>query len=365
MNFISTKANLINWYNRHERYLSAGALLSGFIIDNLTLTRIDLLFDNLILLSYLVIAFFGIVFFNLIDVGRLRGRILERVAPLFPLLAQFAFGGLFSGYFIFYGRSASVLSSWIFVLILALFLIGNERFKKQYLRFRFQMSIFFVALFSFSIFSIPTLIGAIGPHIFVLSGIVSVGIMAFLLRFLQKIMPEKIAATKNSLVASISGILIVFNILYFANAIPPLPLSLKDIGVYHSVERVESGYRVFAESPPWYKFYRDYNDTFHRKPDEAVYVFSSVFAPTKLETKIFHQWQYFDSSLGKWKNVGTFGFPIIGGRDGGYRGFSNKTSVSEGKWRVNVITEHGQIIGRVKFEIQKAKKLIDLEEKTL
>jgi hypothetical protein len=319
----------------------------------------------LILLSYLFIAFFGIIIFNLIDTGRLRGRIYSWVAPLFPLLAQFAFGGLFSGYFIFYGRSASVLSSWIFVLLLALFLIGNERFKKQYLRFRFQMAIFFVALFSFSIFSIPTLLGTIGPHIFVLSGVVSVGVMALLLRFLQKIMPEKIAATRNSLVASISGIFIVFNILYFANAIPPLPLSLKEIGVYHNVERVESGYRVLAESPPWYKFYHDYNDTFHRAPDEAVYVFSSVFAPTKLETKIFHQWQYFDSSLGKWKTVGTFGFPIIGGRDGGYRGFSTKTSVSEGKWRVNVITEHGQIVGRVKFKVENTKEAVQLEVKTL
>lgn len=353
------------WYRKHERYLSAGALLSGFIIDNLTLTRIDLLFDNLILLSYLFIAVFGIVVFNLIDTGRLRGRIFEWAAPLFPLLAQFAFGGLFSGYFIFYGRSASILSSWIFVFFLALFLIGNERFKKQYLRFRFQMTIFFVALFSFSIFSIPTLLGAIGPHVFVLSGVVSVGVMALLLRFLGKIMPEKIAATRNSLVASISGIFIVFNILYFANAIPPLPLSLKEIGVYHNVERVESGYRVSYESSPWYKFYRDYNDTFHRTADEAVYVFSSVFAPTSLETKIFHQWQYFDDSLGGWATTGTFGFPIIGGRDGGYRGFSNKTSVSEGRWRVNVITQHGQIVGRVKFRVENTEESVKLEEETL
>jgi hypothetical protein len=365
MIFVSTKANLITWYQRHERYLSAAALLSGFIIDNLTLTRIDLLFDNLILLSYLLLAVIGIVVFNLIDTGKLRGRVFERVAPMFPLLAQFAFGGLFSGYFIFYGRSASVLSSWIFVLILALFLVGNERFKKQYLRFRFQMSIFFVALFSFSIFSIPTLIGAIGPHIFVLSGVVSVGVMALLLRFLQKIMPEKIAATRNSLVTSISGIFIIFNILYFSNAIPPLPLSLKDIGVYHNIERVESGYRVLAESPPWYKFYRGYRNSFSRTEDEAVYVFSSVFAPTKLETKIFHQWQYFDDSLGRWTPAGTFGFPIIGGRDGGYRGFSTKTAIFEGKWRVNVITEHGQIVGRIKFEVEKSEEPVKFGEKIL
>lgn len=354
-----------DWYYRHERFVSAGALLLGFVIDNLTLTRVDLLFDNFILLSYLVIAFVGIAVFNLIDIGKLKGRFFERIAPLFPLLAQFAFGGLFSGYFIFYGRSASVLSSWVFVLFLAVFLIGNERFKTQYLRFRFQMSIFFVALFSFTIFSIPTLVGAIGPHIFVLSSVISVGVMAGLLWFLSKIMPEKIDATRNTLVMSMSGIFIMFNILYFSNAIPPLPLSLKDIGVYHSVERVGGEYRVTYEDAPWYRFYRDYDSTFHLVPGESAFIFSSVFAPTRLETKLLHEWQYFSEENDSWFTTDRFAFSIVGGRDGGYRGYSRKSSVSGGKWRVNVITEHGQIVGRINFLVKGTVEQVSLSEKVL
>jgi len=353
------------WYHRHERFLSSGALLLGFVIDNFTLTRVDLLFDNVILLSYLVIAFVGIVVFNLIDIGRLRGRFFEKIAPLFPLLAQFAFGGLFSGYFIFYGRSASVLSSWIFVLIIAAFLIGNERFKKQYLRFRFQMIIFFVALFSFTIFSIPTLIGSIGPHIFILSSVVSIFVMSVLLWGLSKLMPEKIETTRNTLIAGISGVCILFNVLYFSNAIPPLPLSLKDIGVYHHVERISDGYVVRYEDAPWYRFYRDYDTTFHLVPGESVFVFSSVFAPTRLETKILHEWQYFNERTGTWITADTFAFPIVGGRDGGYRGYSKKASVSGGKWRVNVVTEHGNTVGRIIFTIKGVTEPVLLSEKIL
>jgi len=353
------------WYYRHERFVSAGALLLGFVIDNFTLTRVDLLFDNVVLLSYLVIAFVGIVVFNLIDIGKLRGHFFEKIAPLFPLLAQFAFGGLFSGYFIFYSRSASVFSSWVFVFILIALLIGNERFKKQYLRFRFQMSIFFIALFSFVIFSVPTFIGKIGTHIFIFSGLLSVAIMICILWMLKNVMPEKIEATRNTLAASISGIFLLFNFLYFSNAIPPLPLSLKDIGLYHSAERMRDGYLVLYEDAPWYRFYRDYDTTFHLIPGESVYVFSSVFAPTRLETKILHQWQKFDEETGIWTTTDTFSFPIVGGRDGGYRGFTRKSSVSGGKWRVNVITEHGQIVGRISFYIKGVVDPVVLSEKIL
>ena len=42
---------------------------------------------------------------------------------------------------------------------------------------------------------------------------------------------------------------------------------------------------------------------------------------------------------------------IAGGRDGGYRGYS-LTTVNSGNWRVNIETERGQLIGRVKFKVE-------------
>ena len=52
------------FYKRNERYVTGGALLFGFILDNFTLTRIDLKFDNIVLFTYLAIAFFAILFIN-------------------------------------------------------------------------------------------------------------------------------------------------------------------------------------------------------------------------------------------------------------------------------------------------------------
>ena len=45
-----------DFFIRYDKYLSPVALLFGFTLDNITLTRIDLLLDNVILLSYLAIS---------------------------------------------------------------------------------------------------------------------------------------------------------------------------------------------------------------------------------------------------------------------------------------------------------------------
>ncbi|MCF1193471.1 DUF2914 domain-containing protein, partial [Mangrovimonas sp. AS39] len=54
---------------------------------------------------------------------------------------------------------------------------------------------------------------------------------------------------------------------------------------------------------------------------------------------------------GKWVSGSKISFPIKGGRNEGYRGFSKKENVFSGKWRVDIETERGQVVGRVRFDI--------------
>ena len=37
----------------------------------------------------------------------------------------------------------------------------------------------------------------------------------------------------------------------------------------------------------------------------------------------------------------------VGGRDGGYRGYTTKSTPAAGRWRVNIETSDGLLIGRV------------------
>ena len=352
---------LAQWY---MRYISPLALIAGFFADNLILLRrVDVWTSNLLFFSYLAIAASCIVVLNLITSGRLRAPWLLKITPLIPVVAQFAFGGLFSGYLSLYSRSAAFAVSWIFVLIVAALLVGNERFVRFYMKLSFQISIFFTVLFSFLIFFLPVVFHEIGPYTFFASGLMSLVVIAFFLSILYRLVPETVLQERTRIARSIAVIFVVFNILYFTNAIPPLPLALKDAGVYHGVTRLSDGsYRLLAEPVPWYEAYLRYNTLFHRAAGTNVYAYSAIFAPTGLSTIILHEWQRYDEALEGWVTTNTEQFPILGGRDGGYRGYSIKAGIASGEWRVNVITQYGQLIGRISFTVVDTPAVTPLEE---
>lgn len=339
---------------RNERYLSPVALLIGFVFDNLTLTRIDQLYDNMVLFSYLIIAGIGIAILQLHRNDILKKSFISKISPWLPLFIQFAFGGLFSGYFIFYSRSASLASSWFFILVLLSLLVGNEFFRKHYKRFTFQISIYYLAIFSFVIFFIPIIIGKIGAWVFVLSGLVSLLAIWIVLYFFTKIIPDIVVKSARALTVSILGIYIAMNILYFQNIIPPIPLSLKDIDVYNFVEKTKTGdYIVVSEDKSSWSLYWLINKKINVKPGDPVYVFSSVFAPSNIRTDIVYVWEYYDEDAGLWVVASKVPVSIVGGRDGGYRSFSVKNNIFPGRWRVELVTKRGQLIGRIVFIVNR------------
>jgi hypothetical protein len=344
-----TQEKIQYYYERYERRVSSAAFLFGFIMDNLTLKRIDLLFENIVLFSYIIIASVSISVMNFWEGGKLRGRFFEIIVPWLPLVMQFAFGGLFSGFVVFYARSASFVISWPFILMLAVLLIGNEFFRKHYQQFTFQISMLFIALFSFFIFFLPVVFKTFGAETFILSGIVSVIGIGMLVRFLQR--AQFVSTRKRHVVRySIVSIYIGMHVLYFTNIIPPIPLALKEVGIYYSVERTFDGYHLQGNDRPWYAFLQ-ITETIHTVPFDSLSLYSAVFAPTKLTTDIVHEWQYFDEDKDIWITRSRVQFPITGGRDGGYRGYSVKSRVEEGRWRVNVETARGQLLGRKIFQV--------------
>jgi len=341
---------LAAWY---MRYVSPLSLVAGFILDTLFLAkRVDLFITNALLFSYLVISAVAILLINLIQTGRIRHPFALKALPLLPVLAQFAFGGLFSAYLSLYSRSADVAVSWIFILVIAGLMLLNERFAHFYSRFSVQVPIYFTVLFSFLIFFLPVVFHRIGPYMFLLSGVVSVLLIAALWRLLSKLMPEVVKENQRQVARTIAVIFVTFNILYFTGAIPPLPLALKNAGVYHSVERnIDGTYTAMGEALPWYERFLNYQPIYHRAPGEPVFVWSAVFAPSGLSTDILHRWQWRDPSTGSWITESTIRFPIFGGGDHGYRGYTEKRAVAPGRWRVDVITPYGQLLGRISFTV--------------
>ena len=353
---------LIHWY---ERYLSPVALIVGFLLDNyVLLNRVDVIFGNILLLSYLVCALAAIVTLNYIESGRTQNRLTLWVAPFLPVVIQLFFGTLFSGYLSLYSRSAGIAVSWVFVLVLAFLLIGNERFRTLYQKLAFQISIYFTALYSFLIFFLPLVFKTIGPYMFLFSGALSVFIIVLVLGLLRALVPERVAESRSALRTSLFSLVVVFNVLYFTNLIPPLPLAIKEGGVYHAVSRTGMSYTLEGERKTWPVRFLNTPATVRLAEGEKAYIFTAVFAPSGLSTVLRHQWQYFNDASNVWETRSDVKFTIHGGRDGGFRGYSEKFNPEVGSWRVNVLTEHGQIIGRIRFTVVRSQAPVELIEET-
>lgn len=343
----------------YERPLSGGALFVGFIIDSLTLKRIDLLFENIVLLSYLTLTALCIVILDLRETRMLAHRVGAWAIAVAPLVLQIAFGALFSAFVLFYVRSASLSASWPFILFLLAMLIGNESFRRRYhTQLPFRVGVFFVALLSYCIFVVPTLIGSIGVLPFLLSVALALGILTALMHGLMRIPGNHAHTSLGQVRLIVGGVVGIIILAYFTNIIPPIPLALKDSAVAHSVARINGDYHLLVEPVSLWDRVRS-RATYAQRAGEGVVVWTSVFAPTDLSTTIVHEWQY--QKDGDWVTSSRIAFPIYGGADGGYRGYSTKQNIAPGAWRVSVETERGQVIGRVRFNVEPASQASNLE----
>lgn len=362
--YIATKKKSLEEFLRlNQRFALPAILIGGFVIDMLTLGQADRVFDNVVLIFHLFVVGLTIALLFSADgkLGR-KLRVKDRMSTITAFML-FSFGGLFSGFAVFYAKSGSLISSWPFILLMLLVMVGTELRKRYFEKSLLQIGIFYIALFSYLIFSIPVLVRKIGTDIYMLSGFASLLIISIYLFLLFKMNPETLRQNRKKIFVRIISIFAIFNILYFANVIPPIPLALKFRAAYHDFYRIQAiEYRGKYEAAPDWHFWQKRSRVFHRAPGEPVYVFSEVYAPVNLNTDIYHVWQYFDTEKTRWVTADKIRIPITGGRADGFRGYSKKTNVWPGSWRVKVTTERGQALGQYTFKIKDMEGPLELRE---
>jgi hypothetical protein len=159
-------------------------------------------------------------------------------------------------------------------------------------------------------------------------------------------------AARGRIAFGVVAVYIAMNVVYFTNTLPPLPLALVRVGVYHGVKHTGGQYVAQTESEPWYTSF-GVPAVLHVPAGQPLYAYSAVFAPTQLNTRIVHRWRRYDEKRGHWQTLSTVSFPINGGRDGGYRGYTIKRNPQPGDWRVDIDTSEGHIIGRIAFKVER------------
>ncbi len=337
----------------YERHLSAFAMVAGFIADNFFFERIDLWQTQAVFATYTAMCFVAIPLLHWFEVHATPEKLFQRWRLTLPFIIQFALGGFWSGFVIFYGRSANLGASWPFLLFLFLIFIGSEYFHRYHSRLVFTSVLFFFALYSYTIFTVPIYTGTIGTGTFLFSGAIAIGLFVLFTILLRILARQRFLEYVWQIRLGAFAVLVVMNVFYFVNVLPPLPLSSEAEGIYHSVWRVPGAY--FGTTEPdqsWQVRYLGFTPTLHIAQGDPLYAYSSIFAPTILKTNIVHRWQWYDPVQKTWITKAIITYPISGGRDGGYRGYSTATMSEIGEWRVSVETEDGHIITRLPFTIE-------------
>ncbi len=108
-------------------------------------------------------------------------------------------------------------------------------------------------------------------------------------------------------------------------------------------------------------FWKKSDKPFRYAEGDTVFCFTAIFAPTKLTKTTYHHWQRFFPNRQSWVTTDRLGYQMTGGRGEGYRGYTYKRQVSAGKWRVDVETEEGLLLGRIKFKIEEVEHKVPLK----
>ena len=119
--------------------------------------------------------------------------------------------------------------------------------------------------------------------------------------------------------------------------IPPAPLHLAFGTFARTVERREPVQPVVRISAADLKAWG------------SVWCFTAVWAPAGLREPITHAWSRDGVPVASTRLA-----PIRGGRPGGFRTYSRRTDLGPdptGHWTVDVLTAHGQLIGRVRLTV--------------
>jgi hypothetical protein len=325
------------------------AFLGGFVSDYLLLNQIDDVLDNLILLFHVVVGTSSLLLLYATVTERLPARLNRVLLPLAPILMQYSFGGLLSGMLIFYGRSGDLLANAPFYILILGVIAGNEIITKRSDRLLYHLALYFVGIFSYVVLVTPVVLGVMGDLIFMLSGFVALLLVAIVVNILTLIAPHFLLLSMRRIVFTIGSMYVLINLLYYFNFIPPIPLSLTELSIVHSVERVSDMYRITYEERTWLERILFVHQTIAPSAG-LVACFARVYAPTRLTTDIYHRYEY-KTETGEWRTTFRFPYQISGTNKNGYRGYTQITNFSDGTWRCSVETKRGQVLGRRTFQI--------------
>ena len=334
--------------HKYKKWEPLVFFVAGFSFDALLLHRID---DPLMLVhqaSYLIFSALLIAWDIFAEEGQANiPKWLNWFWKYREGILHFMLGTLLNVYTIFYFKSGSFVSSLSFLALLGLLLFLNEVRPSQISKHFLRNALFGLCLISYMNIVVSILVGAIGTMVFLEAVAVAYLVHSLYMRLLK----SRIQGPRlfREIRVPFHAVAAIYTLLYFLRVLPPVPLSVKYIGIYHEVKKVNGEYELGYTRPSW-KFWEHGDQTFYARPGDSIYCFTQIFSPSRFEGNLSVRWQFKDPKLG-WQSWDAIPLKVVGGREEGFRGYTVKTNYQPGTWRVAIETHDGREVGRIGLEV--------------
>jgi len=340
---------------RHAKTEIAVFFAAGFLFDILTLARID---DVATLVQqglYLLLLAAMMIMDERYRAGlSAPPRWLAKAWRFSEDVVHFLFGSLLSAFTLLYLKSSAGFSYVLFMSILCALLVANElpRFRRRGPVVRFAL--LSLCTTTYIAVLLPVVLGFLSKWMFVTAVLLACAAIAGCARALARWTGDA-PSVRRGVAAPAFGMQAILILAYFAGAIPPVPLSVQFVGIYHEVvppgAQAASGSRTYElkHQRPWWKVWHNGDQDFAARPGDTVYCFARVFAPRGFRDAIYVRWLWMGEE--GWLDRGRTQLGLVGGRGKGFRAFATKKNYQPGRWRVEIETEDGRDIGHIGFDL--------------
>ena len=366
--------------------------VAGFIFDIIFLDRIDGTLQLFQIISYTVILTI-LVRFTILEKGKLWGPqgIWLKYWKYNEFVIHFLLGSLLNLYSIFYFKSASILASLIFFSAIIGLLLANEFLRVKRFQHLIIFILYYVCLVSFWMAYVPIALGFIGVVPFLL-GLAAAGFTIWLFDLSLKKRTfhlVNLSPSSSSTIASLNpaqnsaspprterpalnirrfnfraggSVILFFLVSYFFQIIPPVPLSINFMGIYHDIKKESGKYQLTHYQPKW-RFWENGDQNFLAREGDKIVSYVEIFAPHNFKDEVRFTW-YLKTKNG-WVKQDSIPVTIVGGRDQGFRGYTIKQNYQSGDYRIVVETTDAREIGRIGVSVIKDLDILPREPQVI
>jgi hypothetical protein len=340
------------WRKKNELLEIAAFFFIGFVYDVVTLSRIDDTFTMVQQFVYLVVLASLLLLEQRHPEGSEPPKALAKVWKWREDAIHFFYGSLLSSYTLFFFKSASGLTAFVFLLVMFGLMVANELPIFRQLGPVVRVALFSLCVSMYFSYVLPVIIGKANFWIFLLAQVLAGGVIYGVIHLLRRwSILDQVQALRQIAIPGF-GVLAALLLFYVVRVVPPVPLAVTFSGVYHGVKKEGGAYHLSHE-PKWWKPWQKGDQDFLVRPGDKAYYFFSIFAPKGFDWYTVNVRWYYDHPDKGWTLTSTVPLSIKNkGIERGYRSYAYSSNPKPGDWRVVLETADGHEISRLSFSVE-------------